>query len=87
MIADKLIASAANLGNTEKPTLRYLLVNGPTSPSDPEILQELDVTRARVNHVLGRLEDAGLVYAFQDKGGVGRPRRLYATSLGSSETG
>lgn len=86
LIADKLITSAADLGNTERLALRYLLVNGPTSPSDPQILQELDVTRARVNQVLRRLEDAGLVFAFPDKGGVGRPRKMYAPSLGSPET-
>lgn len=87
LLADRLLASAADLGNTERLALRYLLVNGPTSPSDPQIIQELDVTRARVNHVLRRLEDAGLVFTFPGKGGVGRPRRMYATSLGSSEAG
>lgn len=87
LTADRLIASAADLGTTEKLALLFLLVNGPTSPSDPGILQELDVTRARTNQVLRRLEDAGLVHAFPDKGGVGRPRRLYATRLVSSETG
>ena len=81
LIADKLIASAANLGSTERLALRHLLVNGPTSPSDSQILQELDVTRARANQVLRRLEDAGLVHAFFEKAGVGRPKKLYATSL------
>lgn len=87
LLADSLLASAADLGNTERLALRYLLANGPSSPSDPQIIQELDVTRARVNHVLRRLEDAGLAFTFPDKGGVGRPRRMYATSLGSSEAG
>lgn len=82
---DRLTAVAAELGQTEKRAFRHLLLNGPTSPSDPTILEELEVTRARANQVLRHLEKAGLVSTFQDRQGVGRPRKLYAARIGSAE--
>ena len=83
LTASKLVAAAAELGTTEKLALEYLLMNGPTSASDPQLLEDWQVTRARANQVLRRLEDAGLVSAIQEKRGIGRPRKLYVTSLGN----
>ena len=83
--ASRLVASAANLGTTEKLALEYLLTNGPTSASDPHLLEDWQLTRARVAQVFRRLEDAGLVYTFPEKAGVGRPRKLYATNLNTEE--
>ena len=84
--ADRLMSSAAELGGTEKVAVRHLLRHGPTSASDPGLLERLEVSRARATQVLRRLEDAELVYAFHDKRGVGRPRKLYATRLSHEET-
>ncbi len=84
-VASKLVASAAKLGATEKMALEYLLANGPTSASDPHLLEEWLLTRARATQVFRRLEDAGLVHAFFEKAGVGRPKKLYATSLNTEE--
>ena len=83
--ADRLVDCAAELGKTEGLAVRHLLTHGPTSASDERLLDRLDITRARANQVFRRLEDAGLVYGFQDKGGVGRPRKLYATRLSHEE--
>lgn len=83
--ADRLVASAAKLGTTEKLAIEYLLANGPTSASDPLLLAEWLLTRARASQVFRRLEDAGLVHAVFEKAGVGRPRKLYATSLNTEE--
>ena len=83
--ASKLLDSAARLGATEKMALEYLLANGPTSASDPDLLEEWLLTRARATQVFRRLEDAGLVHAFFEKAGVGRPKKLYATSLNTEE--
>ena len=83
--ADRLVDTAATLGTTVGLAVRHLLTNGPTSASDSRLLEHLDVTRARATQVLRRLEDAGLVYGFQDKGGIGRPRKLYTTGLSHGE--
>ena len=83
--ASKLVASAAKLGATERMALEYLLANGPTSASDPQLLEYWQLTRARATQVFLRLEDAGLVHAFFEKAGVGRPKKLYATSLNTEE--
>ena len=83
--ADRLVDDAAALGKTETLAIRHLLTHGPTSASDQRLLEGLDITRARATQVLRRLEDAGLVYGFHDKGGVGRPRKLYATRLSHGE--
>ncbi|MCQ3802970.1 MAG: hypothetical protein OXC98_02670 [bacterium] len=83
--ANKLVASAAKLGATEKLAIEYLLANGPTSASDSQLLKEWLLTRARATQVFRRLEEAGLVHAFPEKAGVGRPRKLYATSLNTGE--
>lgn len=79
--ADRLLHTAAALGATEKLAVRHLFIHGPTSASDSTLLESLDITRARATQVLRRLEEAGLVHGFHDKGGVGRPRKLYATRL------
>ena len=83
--ASKLLASAAKLGATEKMAIEYLLANGPTSASDPQLLEEWLLTRARATQVFRRLEGAGLVHAFFEKAGVGRPKKLYVTSLNTEE--
>ena len=82
VVADRLVASAAELGATESLAVRYLIRHGPTSASDEKLLESLDITRARATQVLRRLEDAGLVHASNEKAShLGRPRKLYATRL------
>jgi len=83
--ANKLVAAATKLGATEKLAIEYLLANGPTSASDPRLLEEWLLTRARANQVFRRLEEAGLVHAILEKVGMGRPRKLYATSLNTED--
>ena len=83
--ADRLLTAAAALGTTEARAVHYLLTNGPTSASDDTLLSTLGITRARANQVLRNLEEAGLVATSTDKGGIGRPRKLYATSLSLEE--
>lgn len=86
LAADRLVASAAELGATETAAVRYLLRHGPSSASDQELLDALDITRARATQVLRRLEDAGLAHASIEKAQQpGRPRKLYATSLSHVE--
>ena len=51
-----------------KLAVRHLLRHGPTSASDPGLLERLEVSRAQATQVLRRLEDAEFVYAFQDRG-------------------
>ena len=82
LAADRLTASAAELGATESLAVRYLIRHGPTSASDEKLLESLDITRARATQVLRRLKDAGLVHASNEKAShLGRPRKLYATRL------
>ena len=79
LAADQVVASAAALGATEGHAVRYLVRHGPTSASDKQLLEYLDITRARATQVLRRLEDAGLVHASNEKANqLGRPRKLYA---------
>lgn len=87
LAADRLVASAAELGATERLAVRYLTRHGPTSASDQKLLDALDITRARATQVLRRIEDADLVYASNEKAhSPGRPRKLYATRLSRKET-
>lgn len=87
LAADRLVASAADLGATEMLAVRYLTRHGPTSASDEKLLDALDITRARATQVLRRLENADLVYASNEKAhSPGRPRKLYATRLSHKET-
>lgn len=87
LAADRLVASAAELGATEMVAVRYLARHGPTSASDQKLLDALDITRARATQVLRRLEDADLVYASNEKArSPGRPRKLYATRLSHNDT-
>ena len=86
VVADRLVASAAELGATEGLAVRYLIRHGPTSASDEKLLVSLDITRARATQVLRRLEDARLVYASNERvSQIGRPRKLYATRLSHEE--
>ena len=86
LAAARLVASAAELGTTESLAVRYLIRHGPTSASDGELLESLDITRARATQVLRRLEDARLVYASNEKANqLGRPRKLYAARPGHAE--
>lgn len=86
VVADRLVASAAELGATESLAVRYLIRHGPTSASDEKLLESLDITRARATQVLRRLEDAELVHASNEKAShLGRPRKLYATRLNHEE--
>lgn len=86
LAADRLVASAAELGVTEMLAVRHLTRHGPTSASDEKLLDALDVTRARATQVLRRLEAADLVYASSERAlSPGRPRKLYATRLGHRE--
>ena len=80
LAGDRLVASAAELGTTERLAVRYLIRHGPTSASDEKLLESLDITRARATQVLRHLEVAGLVHASNEKANqLGRPRKLYAT--------
>ncbi len=82
LAADRLMASAAELGATERLAVRYLVRHGPTSASDEDLLESLDISRARATQVLRRLEGAGLVRASNEKAHQpGRPRKLYAACL------
>ena len=82
LAADRLVASAAELGATETLAARYLIRHGPTSASDQKMLETLDITRARATQVLRRLENAGLAHSSNEKAQQpGRPRKLYATSF------
>ena len=79
--ANSLVTSASVMGTTELRVMRYLLQHGPTSASDMRLLDSLRVTRPRATQVLRRLEEADLVYAFREKVGIGRPRKLYGIRL------
>lgn len=86
LAADQLVASAAELGSTERMVARFLIRHGPTSASDQEFLEALDITRARATQVLRRLEGARLVHASNEKANQpGRPRKLYATRFSNKE--
>ncbi len=75
------IEAAGELGMTEVLVVRHLLDYGPASASDEELLDALGISRARTTQVLRNLEEAGLVTAFHEKSGVGRPRKLYSVRL------
>ena len=84
--ADRVVASASELGATEGLAVRYLTRHGPTSASDPKLLEALDITRARATQVLRRLENADLVHASNEKArSPGRPRKLYTPRFSHKE--
>ena len=86
LAADRVVASASELGATEGLAVRYLIRHGPTSASDEKLLEALDITRARATQVLRHLEDADLVNASNEKShNLGRPRKLYAPRLSHQE--
>ena len=70
----------AKLTNTEESVLRYLQSRGPTSASEVEFQDYIDVTRERLTQVLRQLENNGLVFSFFDKSGAGRPRKYYSSN-------
>ncbi|MCZ7532452.1 MAG: hypothetical protein M5U23_03430 [Acidimicrobiia bacterium] len=82
---DVVIAAAETLGISELAAVRHLHTHGPTSASDPELLEELGIGRARATQVFRHLEEEGLVVATHEKGGVGRPRKMYAIKTSIEE--
>ena len=70
---------AAALGRPHAVLLAELEALGPSSASDPELLDRLGWTRARAVQVLRDLEREGLVTATVDRSGTGpgRPPKLY----------
>ena len=57
-----------------------LSARGAVSASDPDLLSGLGWARTSLLRTLERREAAGLVESFNEPGGRGRPRRLYATT-------
>jgi hypothetical protein len=82
---DVVFAAAEALGISELAAVRHLHTNGPTSASDPELLEDLGIGRARATQVFRHLEENGLVVATNDKSGVGRPRKMYAIKTSIEE--
>lgn len=76
---EHVLACAATPSNTEEAVLQYLQYHGPTSASDVEFQDYIDVTRERLTQVLRQLEHKGLVFSFFDKSGAGRPRKYYSS--------
>lgn len=65
------------LGQPAAVVVKELRRRGAVSASDPELLKALGWSRSRAAQVLGQLEEAGLVVATRQPGGVGRPKRVY----------
>lgn len=65
------------LGHPATAVVKELRRRGAVSASDPELLRALGWSRSRAAQVLGQLEEAGLVVATRQAGGVGRPKRVY----------
>ena len=76
---EHIFTYAATLTDTEESVLQYLQSRGPTSASDLEFQDYIDVTRERLTQVLRQLENNGLVFSFFDKSGAGRPRKYYSS--------
>jgi len=76
---EHVLANATKPSNTEEAVLQYLQYHGPTSASDVEFQDYMDVTRERLTQVLRKLEHKGLVFSFLDKSGAGRPRKCYSS--------
>lgn len=82
---ERLRQEATKLGEAEGRIWRYLLTHGPASASDEELLENFGITRARAAQVLGHLEKAGLAAAYNEKQGVGRPRKFYRAGVPHQE--
>ena len=59
--ANRQDRAAKQLSDTHQQVLGWLRAHGPTSASDPEVLQALGVTRGRVSQLLADLAEEGLV--------------------------
>ena len=58
--------------------LGWLTARGSASPSDPDLLEQLGVSRQRAAKLLAELADQGVVRATQERPeGSGRPRKRY----------
>jgi hypothetical protein len=66
------------LGTSAQALVAELESRGPSSASDPDLLEKLAWTRARAVQVFRKLEEAGIVRAGPERGSApGRPRKLY----------
>ncbi|CAN5683322.1 hypothetical protein BH18ACT15_BH18ACT15_01880 [soil metagenome] len=68
----------ARLGLPAEMLMAELEASGPASASDERLLRRLGWTRARAVQVFKQLEQAGIVTASEQRGGAGRPRKIYA---------
>lgn len=66
------------LGAPAAMLMAELEASGPASASDERLLRRLGWTRARAVQVFKQLEQAGIVTASEQRGGAGRPRKIYA---------
>lgn len=77
---------ATSLGETEGRVWQYMLIHGPVSASDEELLNHFAITRARAAQVLGNLEKDRLAVSYHEKQSVGRPRKMYRAGFTPKET-
>jgi hypothetical protein len=72
-------ASAATAATgTRAGLLSWLTARGSASPSDPDLLEQLGVSRQRAAKLLAELADQGVVRATEERPeGSGRPRKRY----------
>jgi hypothetical protein len=74
----RLAAAAAPASGTRAGLLGWLTTRGSASPSDPDLLEQLGVSRQRAAKLLAELADQGVVRATEERPeGTGRPRRRY----------
>jgi hypothetical protein len=71
-------AAAAPASGTRAGLLGWLTARGSASPSDPDLLEQLGVSRQRAAKLLAELADQGVVRATEERPeGSGRPRKRY----------
>lgn len=79
---DALADQAAGLaGPLAGALVQYIAAHGPVSASDPRLLSQLGVSRARISQLLRQLESAGLLETLEEQpelGRRGRPTRRFA---------
>ncbi|HEX4691282.1 MAG TPA: AAA family ATPase [Solirubrobacteraceae bacterium] len=74
----RLAAAAAPASGTRAGLLGWLVARGSASPSDPDLLEQLGVSRQRAAKLLAELADQGVVRATEERPeGTGRPRKRY----------
>jgi AAA ATPase domain len=74
----RLTAAAAPASGTRAGLLGWLTARGSASPSDPDLLEQLGVSRQRAAKLLAELADQGVVRATEERPeGTGRPRKRY----------